>query len=277
MSHPLMGKVALVTGAARGIGEATAVALAERGARVIVTDINVELGKVVAERIGSSAIFVEHDVSDEASWEETIGAALRVFNKINVVVNNAGFVRVGTIEDETAEGLRSVTSVMLDGVFYGMKHGIRSIKLSEEPGSIVNVSSTAAISGQSAFIAYTAAKGAVRSMTRSAAAYCQEQQYSIRVNAVLPGGIATPLMEDYEASIKDFMDRTGRAPTLAMPRGPGTEQLWPDGQPEDAKVGPGLGHPKDVASVMAFLASDDAMFVNGAEIVVDNCASILAR
>jgi 3(or 17)beta-hydroxysteroid dehydrogenase len=206
-----------------------------------------------------------------------MAAALRAFKKVNVVVNNAGFVRVGTIEDETAEGLRSVTSVMLDGVFYGMKHGIRSIKLCEEPGSIINVSSTTAKQGQSAFIAYSAAKGAVRSMTRSAAAHCQEQQYSIRVNAVLPGGIATPLMEDYAASINAFTERTGRLPTLVMPRGPGTEQLWPEGQPEDAKVGPGLGHPNDVASVMAFLASDDSRFVNGSEIVVDNCASILPR
>jgi 3(or 17)beta-hydroxysteroid dehydrogenase len=114
-------------------------------------------------------------------------------------------------------------------------------------------------------------------MTRSAAAHCQEQQYSIRVNAVLPGGIATPLMEDYEASIKAFVVRTGRSPTLVMPRGPGTAQLWPEGQPEDAKVGPGLGDPKDVASVMTFLASDDARFVNGTEIVVDNCASMLPR
>jgi 3(or 17)beta-hydroxysteroid dehydrogenase len=247
-----VGKVALVTGAARGIGEATAVALAERGASVVVTDINVDLAKVVSERIGSRSMFVEHDVSDEGSWEETMAAALRAFKKVNVVVNNAGFVRVGTIEDETAEGLRSVTSVMLDGVFYGMKHGIRSIKLCEEPGSIINVSSTTAKQGQSAFIAYSAAKGAVRS-------------------------IATPLMEDYAASINAFTERTGRLPTLVMPRGPGTEQLWPEGQPEDAKVGPGLGHPNDVASVMAFLASDDSRFVNGSEIVVDNCASILSR
>jgi 3(or 17)beta-hydroxysteroid dehydrogenase len=242
-----------------------------------VTDINVDLAKSVSEQIGSSAIFLEHDVSEEDSWEAVMGAALRAFKKVNVVVNNAGFVRVGTIEDETAEGLHSVTSVMLDGVFYGMKHGIRCIKLCEEPGSIINVSSTAAKQGQSAFIAYSAAKGAVRSMTRSAAAHCQEQQYSIRVNAVLPGGIATPLMQDYEASIRAFTDRTGRLPTLVMPRGPGTEQLWPGRQPDDAKLGPGLGHPNDVAAVMAFLASDDSKFVNGSEIVVDNCDSILTR
>lgn len=268
------GKVALVSGAGRGLGEATCHRLAEEGATVIVTDLDEAAAKKVADDIGGTATGMRLDVASESDWAGVIDATVAQFGKLNVVVNNAGLIRLATVEDETAEEFRRVMAVMCDGVFYGMKHGIRGIKQSAEPGSIVNFASIAAESGYSPYFAYAAAKGAVRSMTRSAAIHLQERSLPIRVNTILPGALGTPMGDDLLGMVQDFISRNGFPPQLSAPKGPGTESFYPDGQPEDAKIGPGMGTPDDAAWLVVFLASDESKFINGTEIRVDNCASI---
>ena len=137
---------------------------------------------------------------------------------------------------------------MTDGVFWGMKYGIDAIKANGERGSIINVSYTAAILGYPPFFAYAAAKGAVRSMTKSAAIHCQQSGYSIRVNSIHPGGIDTPMI---------------RAGGIA-------DDDAPPAPPANMSPGPGIGEPIDVANTVLFLASDESKFINGAEIMIDN-------
>jgi 3(or 17)beta-hydroxysteroid dehydrogenase len=273
------GKVAIVSGAARGLGEAMCVRLAEQGARVVVTDIDESGAEKVADNIGENAFGMKLDVSSEEQWATVIDATMERFGKVNVVVNNAGLIQLATVEDETADGFRRVMSVMCDGVFFGMKHGIRGIKAANEPGSIVNLSSIVAESGYSPYFAYSAAKGAVRSMTRSAAIHLQERSLPIRVNTILPGALGNndgshAMGADLLGMVDAFVQRNGYPPALSAPKGPGTEPFYPNGQPEDAKIGPGMGTSDDAAFLVVYLASDESKFINGTEIRVDNCASI---
>ena len=273
------GKVAIVSGAARGLGEAMCVRLAEQGACVVVTDIDESGAQKVADNIGANAVGMKLDVASEAEWSTVIDAAVAHFGKVNVVVNNAGLIQVATVEDETEAGFRRVMSVMCDGVFFGMKHGIRAIKAANEPGSIINLSSVAAECGYSPYFSYSAAKGAVRSMSRSAAIHLQERSLPIRVNTILPGALGSndgshAMGADLLAMVQGFVDRNGYPPSLSVPKGPGTEMFYPEGQPDDTKVGPGMGTADDAAWLVVYLASDESKFINGTEIRVDNCASI---
>ncbi len=203
MAGRVDGKVAIVTGGARGLGEAMCLRLAEEGANVVVTDINLKGAGAVAERLGDAALAVEHDVASEEDWVRVVDSTRERFGGLHVIVNNAGIIRLGTVEDETLEQFRRTTAVMLDGVFLGMKHGIRGIRDSGAPGSIINLSSIAAESGYSPYIGYVAAKGGVRAMTRSAAIHCQERGYPIRVNSILPGALETPMGDDLLGLIED--------------------------------------------------------------------------
>lgn len=267
-------KVAIVSGAGRGLGEVTCHRLAREGAIVVVTDLDEAAAKKVADDIGGTASGMQLDVSSETDWASVVDATVEQFGKLNVVVNNAGIIRLATVEDETAEEFRRVMAIMCDGVFYGMKHGIRGIKQSAEQGSIINFASIAAESGYSPYFAYAAAKGAVRSMTRSAAIHLQERSLPIRVNTILPGALGTPMGDDLLGMVQEFVARNGFPPQLSAPKGPGTEAFYPDGQPDEAKIGPGMGTPDDAAWLVVFLASDESKFINGTEIRVDNCASI---
>ena len=246
------GKVAIVTGGASGLGRADCIALAREGAKVLITDVNELAGLQLAAEIDAehrgSAHFMKHDVRDEQQWIDVIGEARRRFGGLHVLVNNAGVVRIVTPETCTLEEFRFQNAVMSEGVFLGCKHAIPAMKDSGG-GSIVNMSSTASHLGYPVYFAYSAAKGAVRAMTKAIAVHCQQNKYNIRCNSLHPGAIETPMVEN---STKDL--------GLQM-------EVW-------QQTPWGLGKPEDVANVVVFLASDESRFVNGAEILVDNAVTI---
>src|SRR5258706_2736720 len=165
-------KVAIVTGAASGIGRGTAEVLAREGARVVLTDVNEEQGREAAKAIGGDAVFVRHDVSDEASWHAVIEATLARFGRLDVLVNNAGIIIVADVEETTVEQWRKIMAVNAEGVFLGCKHAIPAMRRSGG-GSIINLSSAAGLVGTPMFPAYSASKGAVRLLTKSVAAHCR--------------------------------------------------------------------------------------------------------
>lgn len=240
------GKVALVTGGGSGLGAADCEMLAAEGAIVVVTDVRLATAQAVATRIGGNAVAMALDVASEDAWVDTLAAIDQRFGRLDIVVNNAGVVLVADVEQTTLEQFRWVQAIMSEGVFLGCKHAIPLMHRSGG-GSIINMSSTGALLGYSPFFAYSAAKGAVRSMTKSVAIMCQEKGYKIRCNSVHPGLIETPMVQE----------ATGRV---------GREEVVPDGVlPFGA-----AGAPKDVAAIIVFLASDESRFVNGAELVVDN-------
>lgn len=245
------GKVALVTGAAKGIGEACAQVLHEHGARVLLTDVDEAAGREAAERIkaaGGEALFLRHDVASEPEWEATVDYALAQFGGLHVVVNNAGLGRSGNVEQETLERWRRLMSVNLDGVFLGIKHGIRGIRKSGG-GSIVNISSIEGIIADPDYAAYNASKAGVRNLSKSAALYCAKSRYGIRVNSVHPGFIWTPMVESHLQRLGDVA--AGRAKIA---------KRHPIGD---------IGEPRDIANGVLYLASEASKFVTGTELVID--------
>ncbi len=242
------GKVALVTGGGSGLGKADCELLAAEGATVIVTDVKLEPAQAVADAIGGTAMAL--DVASEQAWIDAIAAIEARFGRLDILVNNAGVVIVADCEQTTLEQFRWVNGIMSEGVFLGCKHAI-PLMVKSGGGSIINMSSTGALLGYPVFFAYSAAKGAVRSMTKSIAVMCQEKGYKIRCNSVHPGAIETPMVQD----------ASGR---------PGVEQPVPAGV-----LPPGSnGAPADVAAMVLYLASDESRFVTGAEFVVDNGLTI---
>jgi 3(or 17)beta-hydroxysteroid dehydrogenase len=244
------GKVALITGGASGLGRADAEVLAREGARVVLTDINDEAGESAAENIragGGQATFMHHDVSDETQWQQIIAAVRDLHGQLDVLVNNAGIAVVETLEQCSLESFHRQNAVMSDGVFLGCKHALPLMQESGG-GAIINMSSIASHLGFPVFFAYSAAKGAVRAMSKAIAVHCQMNGYNIRVNSVHPGAIDTPMI-DQTASALGLDDKTAISPV-------------------------GLGRPEDVANVVLFLASDESRFVNGTEIIIDNTLSI---
>lgn len=244
------GKVALVTGGGSGLGAADCEALAREGAIVVVTDVKHETAAAVAERIGNGAMAVALDVADEAQWIGVMQQIEARFGRLDILVNNAGVVLSADVEDTTLEQFRWVNAIMTDGVFLGCKHAIPLMNR-HDGGSIINMSSTGALLGYPIFFAYSAAKGAVRAMTKSVAVMCQEKGYKIRCNSVHPGAIETPMVQTAEGR----PDRPREIPEGVLP--PGTP-----------------GHPKDVAALVLFLASDESRFITGAELVIDNGVTI---
>ena len=245
----LAGKVALVTGGARGLGEAICRRMAEEGAHVVATDILSELGEaLVADLIsqGSSAIFLEHDVTDEARWEAVVSEAVAKFGHLDILVNNAGIGEIGTIEDTSFEDWRRTMAVNLDGVFLGLRSAVKAMK-GHGGGSIINISSIEGIVGNRLVAAYNASKGGVRILSKSAALHCAESGYGIRVNSVHPGFVPTTMVANAAAD---------------APPGFSEEAL------RDTPLGR-FGAPEEIANTVLFLASDEASFVTGAELVVD--------
>lgn len=241
-------KVVLITGAASGLGAADARRLAEEGARVVLTDVNEEMGREVASSI-PGALFLRHDVRDEARWKEVIAETLAHFGRLDVLVNNAGLVKFTDIEQIELAEFRLQQEVMTEGTLLGCKHAIPAMRQGGG-GSIINVSSIGAIKGIGEIVAYAAAKGAILSMTRSIAVHCQNRGYRIRCNAILPGAHETPMTA--QAAREVSADSNGMAQVVAL----------------------GQGTPQDVANLVLFLASDESRHINGAELVIDNCETI---
>ena len=246
------GKVALITGGASGLGFADAKLLAEEGAQVVLTDIEAEKGAAAAEEIGERAMFLKHDVASEEDWAAAIDAVEKTHGRLDILVNNAGVVILSSPEDCTLKEFKFAQAVMADGVFLGCKAALPLLRQGEG-GSIVNMSSTASHVGYPIFFAYTAAKGAVRSMTKSIAVHCQAEGYPVRCNSVHAGAIETPMVQFAQgrAGEPQAIPETGVLPAAS------------------------LGAPDDVAKMVLYLASDESRFVTGAEFVLDN--GLLAR
>ncbi len=251
MDPQLSGKVALVTGAASGLGKADSYALAAAGASVVLTDIDPNgqtIAEDVAAKTGAKTAFFQQDASDENRWQEVMELIEQQFNGLNILVNNAGIVIVATVESTTLDQFRHVNSIMSEGVFLGSRAAIPLLRKSGG-GSIINISSIASHQGYPQFFAYSAAKGAIRSMTKSIAVHCQMNNYNIRCNSIHPGSIDTPMVARV---------------TRELGAQPGPDLVDPVG----------IGNPEDVANLVVFLAGDKSRFINGTEVVLDNCYTI---
>jgi 3(or 17)beta-hydroxysteroid dehydrogenase len=246
MSGELSGQVAIVTGGASGIGAASAALLASAGATVVVADL-----KAADDDIGR---IVQHDVTDEDSWQALLGDVLTREGRLDIMVNNAGISGgAGSVESTDVETWQRVQRVNSEGVFLGCKYAIQGMKQTgpakpKSKGSIVNISSVAGLQAGGGSIAYTASKGAVRLLSKSVALYCAEQKYDIRCNSVHPGGVDTPIFDP----LWQFM---GREQGKALIDG-----RHPIGR---------MAEPGEIGEVVLWLASDRSSFVTGAEIAAD--------
>ena len=250
MAGRVEGKVAIVTGGASGIGAETSRCLAAEGARVVLADLDEALGREVAGEIGDGARFVRHDVSDEASWERIVADTVATHGGLHVLVNNAGILFRGNVEDTPLADWRRVQAVNSDGVFLGCKHAIPAMRASGR-SSIVNVSSLAALRGTPVYTAYSASKGAVRTLTKSVAVHLASLGDAIRCNSIHPGGVSTPM-------VHKTMEQAGGEVDVDTIR-----------ESADLARSMGLGQPRDIANLIVFLASDESIYVNGAEIEID--------
>ena len=241
----LENKVALISGGARGMGAVEAKLFAEEGAKVIIGDILEEEGRKVEAEIneaGGECVFVSLDVSSEEAWQNAVNEAVSRYGKLDILVNNAGIYRAHNVEETTSDEWDQVMGINAKGVFLGTKHAIPAMR-DAGGGSIVNISSVAGLVGSRATSAYNASKGAVRLLTKSTA--IQYASDGIRANSVHPGTIETPMTEGFLADPSMRQDRMDRTP-----------------------IGR-LGKPEDVAYGALFLASDEASFMTGSELVID--------
>jgi NAD(P)-dependent dehydrogenase (short-subunit alcohol dehydrogenase family) len=248
----LAGRVALITGAASGIGKATAERLAAEGAAVMITDVDDGCGKAVAADLGASgnrAAYLHLDVVSEPEWAQAVADTVEEFGGLDILVNNAGVPgELIPIEETTLASWDRSIAIMQTGVFLGLKHAAPGL-LASGRASVINISSIFGASGGfGSSPAYHAAKGAVRAVTKSAALHWARQ--GIRVNSVHPGFIDTPLLHIRPG---DTRPKTTRALQAIL-------EVTPLGR---------LGRPEEVAAGVAYLASDDAMFVTGSELYID--------
>jgi 3alpha(or 20beta)-hydroxysteroid dehydrogenase len=236
------GKVAIVTGAARGMGAAHARRLIEEGAKVMLTDLLDKEGEATALALGANASYRHHDVTSEAEWQHIVAETEKAFGSVSVLVNNAGIADYSPIETMEESHYRSVIDINQVSVFLGMKSVLASMKRAGG-GSIINISSVAGLLGIPNALGYTASKFAVRGMSKSAA--IEFAPYNVRVNSIHPGIIRTlmtaptPETQDMLASI------AGHTPAARV------------------------GEPDEVANVVLMLASDESRFSTGAEFVID--------
>jgi 3alpha(or 20beta)-hydroxysteroid dehydrogenase len=240
----LDGKVALITGAARGQGEAEARLFAAEGARVVLGDVLDAEGKRVAESIGAGAIYLHHDVASEESWKTAIGTAVSTWGRLDVLVNNAGILHIAPIAQiELADYMR-IVNVNQVGCLLGIKHAI-PVMSEGGGGAIVNISSTAGFEGQPGIAAYVSTKWAIRGLTRSAAIECGP--LGIRVNSIHPGAINTHMGRG-DAKGFEAVDSGNVFKKLPLGR---------------------IGEPIEVARLALFLASDDSSYCTGGEYTAD--------
>lgn len=248
----LEGKVAIVTGSAEGIGKASADLFAKEGAKVVVADINQAKGMKVAENIrqkGGDAVFALLDVSNEMSWQSLMEETVKKYGKLNILVNNAGISKIADIENTTLEDWHTIMAVNATGVFLGIKHAIRRMKNNGELCSILNRSSIDGLLAEPDLFAYCASKGAVTTMTKSAALSCGARGYKIRVNSVHPAYVHTSMTKGeaagYGLSEEEYIKRMKAIHPI------------------------GIGEPLDVAFLDLYLASDESKWVTGAAFTID--------
>jgi 3(or 17)beta-hydroxysteroid dehydrogenase len=244
----LEGKIALITGAASGLGEAMARRFVAEGASVVITDIDVAGGEALAAELGEAARFVRLDISDESSWLDALGTCER----LDVLVNNAGITTLGTIEEVTLAQFMHEIEIDVVGVFLGCKHVIPLMK--QAGGSVINMSSMAGVRAQANLVAYNAAKAAVTLLTKSCALHFAEQGYPIRCNSVHPGAIHTPIIDKVLAQSDD--------PQALLASFVATH---PVGR---------LGKPEEIAAIAVYLASDESAFATGAEFRIDGGSTL---
>ena len=240
----LSGKVALISGGARGQGAAEARLFATEGAAVVIGDLREEEGRSLETEIaqsGGRALFVRLDVASEKDWQTAVEGILEEFGKLDILVNNAAILRLEGVEETTREGWDQVMGVNATGVFLGMKHAVVGMRRAGG-GSIVNISSVSAMTASPWAAAYHASKGAIRILTRvGALEYAKD---NIRVNSVYPGSVDTEMLT--ETYSPEHLKRTRGANPLGR-----------------------IGTPQEVAWAVLFLASDEASFITGSELVVD--------
>lgn len=253
MVDRLKGKIALITGAAQGIGQACAELFAQEGAFVFLSDVNDDLGKRVANKIGSQASYLHLEVQLESDWDAVMKRIVEEKHRLNILINNAGITGFqqgfGLQDPEHAslDNWRKVHEVNSDGVFLGCKKAIQVMKT--QRGSIVNISSRSGLVGIPGAAAYAASKAAVRNHTKSVALYCCQQGYDIRCNSIHPAAILTPMWEPMLGSREEREQRLADiAKEIPMHR---------------------LGSPEDVAYAALFLASDEAKYITGTELTID--------
>jgi len=235
MPNRFEGKVASVTGGARGQGEQIVRTLAREGCSVVIGDVLDEPGKAVADDLGKSVVYTRLDVTDQSDWAAAVASATSTFGGLDILVNNAGIYRKQLLENETAADLDKVLAVNLHGPFFGIQAVVPAMR-ARRGGSIVNVSSLAGQTSYPGHGAYSMSKWALRGLTRTAA--IELAPSNIRVNAVLPGNI-----------------RTSMSPTTGAADAPTGLKRQAD--------------PQETANVVVFLASDDASFVNGTDVIAD--------
>ncbi|AEF39468.1 glucose 1-dehydrogenase [Hoyosella subflava] len=243
----LAGKVALITGAARGQGASAAQRFVAEGAKVVIADILDTDGKLLAEELGESAAYIHLDVTDEQNWIEAVEFTTTQFGSLNVLMNNAGVLHFSRVQDTRLEDYQRVIGINQVGTFLGMKSAVEPLKAAGG-GSIINVSSVEGLAGMPFLVAYTASKFAIRGMTKVAALELGED--GIRVNSIHPGMIDTKMVHDAVGGVEIDISWIGKRVALGR-----------------------LGKPEEIASLAVFLASDESSYCTGAEFVADGGAT----
>ena len=251
------GKVALVTGGASGIGAACAEVLAREGASVVITDVQDEKGRALADaiiRAGGQAFYYHHDVTSEEAWVEIMAEVKSAVGRLDILVNNAGIgLSCPSITAMSLHDFRRQQAVNVEGVFLGIKHGLSLMREAGHGGSIINISSVAGLKGAPTLAAYSATKGAVRLLSKSVALECANARDGVRVNSVHPGIIETPI---WEGIIGMGAEGSNSGPDL--------DDLSARLVPMGVK-----GLPEDIAQGVLWLASEDSRYVTGSELVID--------
>lgn len=239
----LTAKVAIVTGGAQGMGEATVRQFVAAGAKVMIADILEEKGQALADSLGDNVRFQRLDVTSQTDWQQAVAVAEECFGPVNVLINNAGILHIASLVDTTPEDYLRVVNINQLGPLLGMQAVVESMKQAGS-GSIVNISSFEGLQAKNGLLAYVSSKWALRGMTKAAA--IELGRYNIRVNSVHPGGVHTPMS----------------GATSAEP-----------GEQDNAMYAkhpiPRVGMPDEIAAISLFLATDEASYTTGSEIVAD--------